>query len=291
MLRAPLDRGSNLPHDWPMQTAATLPIDPDVVADMFAALALEAGRAIMKIYDRGAQVRLKADSSPVSDADEEAEAVILAGLARACPAIPVVAEESVAKGAHVAACDLFILVDPLDGTREFISRNGEFTVNIGLIHKGAPIAGAVYAPALGRLWIAGRTAQVCDVALGATLPAKTARQTIRVRKPPADGLVALASRSHRDAETEAFLARLPIAECVSAGSSLKFCRLAEGAADVYPRFGTTMEWDVAAGDAVLRAAGGAVRTPSGAPFCYGKSAFRNGPFIAWGQAPGASAVG
>ena len=133
--------------------------DPDAAAEMFAQLALDAGAAIMRIYQQGARVRLKADASPVSDADEAAEAIILAGLARAMPGVPVVAEESVAKGQTPAAGEVFVLVDPLDGTREFLDRNGEFTVNIALIAHGAPVAGAVYAPALGRLWTGGREAR------------------------------------------------------------------------------------------------------------------------------------
>lgn len=256
--------------------------DPDAAAEIFAALALSAGAAVMRIYERGVEARFKPDQTPVCDADEAAEAIILEGLARAMPGVPVVAEESVAKGAVPETGEMFVLVDPLDGTREFLSRNGEFTVNIALVSQGAPVAGAVYAPALGRLWTGGRQARAADVAPGAPPPPPAARAPIHVRKAPAAGLVALASRSHRDAETDAFLARLPVASCVSAGSSLKFCRIAEGLADVYPRFGPTMEWDIAAGDAVLRAAGGRVEDPSGAPFVYGRPPFRNGAFVAWG---------
>ena len=156
---------------------------------------------------------------------------------------------------------------------------------MALIVKGAPVAGAVYAPCLGRLWFAGEHAFVCEAAVGAPLPKRDARRPIKTRRAP-DALVVLASRSHGDPQTEAFLARLPVGERQTRGSSLKFCVIAEGLADVYPRFGPTMEWDTAAGDAVLRAAGGGVLDPSGAPLAYGKAAhgLRNGAFIAWGDA-------
>jgi 3'(2'),5'-bisphosphate nucleotidase len=178
----------------------------------------------------------------------------------------------------------FFLVDPLDGTREFLKRNGEFTVNIALVRLGAPVAGAVYAPALARLWVGGESAWTCDVEVGGMLPAEADRRHIATRLAP-EKLVALASRSHRDPETEAFLSRIPLGDVTSAGSSLKFCVVAEGNADVYPRFGPTMEWDTAAGDAVLRAAGGIVLQRDGSPFVYGKAeaGLRNGAFVAWGD--------
>jgi len=200
-------------------------------------------------------------------------------------AIPIVAEESVAHGAQTAIGRSFILVDPLDGTREFIACNGEFTINIALVRDGVPVAGAVYAPALGRLWFGGERAFVCEAAVGAPLPQKTSWRRIGARAAPSHGLIALASRSHCDPATEAFLARLPIGERRSAGSSLKFCALAEGAADVYPRFSPTMEWDTAAGDAVLRAAGGIVLAVEGGALLYGKTGarLRNGGFVAWGD--------
>jgi 3'(2'), 5'-bisphosphate nucleotidase len=179
---------------------------------------------------------------------------------------------------------LFFLVDPLDGTREFIARNGEFTVNVALIDAGVPIAGAVYAPAIGKLWFGGTSAFLCEVPVGEALPEPSAWRPISARAAPAK-LAALASRSHADPATEAFLSQLPIGERKSAGSSLKFCVIAEGAADVYPRFAPTMEWDTAAGDAVLRAAGGIVLAMDGAPLAYGKyaAALRNGGFVAWGD--------
>jgi len=258
------------------------------IAQFLASAALAAGPAVMAVYERGFEVFAKDDGSPVTLADRRAEAVICALLSRAAPTTPIVAEESVSEGGRPAVDQRFLLVDPLDGTKEFIARNGEFTINVALIDRGTPIAGAVYAPALGRLWFAGDSAFVCAAPVGCGLPAEAEWMPIHVRNAPA-AMVAVASRSHADTETKAFLQRLPIAERRSRGSSLKFCLVAEGEADVYPRFGPTMEWDTAAGDAVLRAAGGVVLDPSGRPLAYGKQErdFKNGSFIAWGDAKAA----
>lgn len=249
-----------------------------------ANIAIEAGPVVMEEYARAADSRIKSDGSPVTAADERAEAVIRASLERLSPDVPIVAEEAVASGGVIAAADRFFLVDPLDGTKEFLRRNGEFTINIALIADRCPIAGAVYAPAIERLWFAGARAFVCQCPVGLPLPASAEWRELRTRRAPG-ALVALASRSHTDAQTEAFLASLPIEGRRAAGSSLKFCVVAEGEADVYPRFGPTMEWDTAAGDAVLRAAGGAVLQADGQPLLYGKLAagLRNGSFIAWGD--------
>jgi 3'(2'), 5'-bisphosphate nucleotidase len=257
----------------------------DDLAEWFAELCVAAGAVVMEVYGGSCEARLKTDQSPVTEADERAEAVILAGLSKRMPGWPVLAEEAAARGEMPDAAARFILVDPLDGTREFLNRNGEFTVNIGLVADGVPVAGAVYAPVLGRLWSGGATAQVRMVAPGAALAQATGSRTIRTRAAPAVGLIALASRSHGDPETEALLSRLPVVERRAAGSSLKFCLVAEGEADMYPRFGPTMEWDTAAGEAVLRAAGGTVLDPAGGPFRYGKAEgrYRNGPFVAWGD--------
>ena len=257
----------------------------DAVAAFFARIALAAGPAIMAVYAGECVVRAKDDLSPVTLADERAEAVILRHLEQDANPIPVVAEEAAAKGAKIELAEEFVLVDPLDGTREFIARNGEFTVNIALVRKGRVVAGAVYAPALQRLWFGGERAYFCVAAPGADLPAPGHWRRLRVRRAPAR-LTALASRSHCDPATEEFLAGLPIAERRSAGSSLKFCAIAEGEADVYPRFAPTMEWDTAAGEAVLRAAGGVVRAIGGGRLLYAKtqSGLRNGGFIAWGDA-------
>ncbi len=258
--------------------------DFDAIGEMLARVALEAGPAVMEEYAAAANARTKADGSPVTAADERAEAIIEERLRALAPQIPLVAEEAISAGAALVIGRRFFLVDPLDGTREFIARNGEFTINIALIENGAPVAGAVYAPAIDRIWFAGQTAYACSLRVGAELPEAAARERLTVRTAP-ERLAALASRSHADPETEAFLARLPIGERKSAGSSLKFCLIAEGRADVYPRFAPTMEWDTAAGDAVLRAAGGCVVRVDGAPLDYGKvsGGLRNGGFIAWGD--------
>ncbi len=266
--------------DAPLDAAAR-----DRLAECFAGLCVEAGAVVMAVYRAGGEVRAKADRSPVTEADERAEALILARLAELLPGWPVLAEEAASRGQWLAGCPRFILVDPLDGTREFVNRNGEFTVNIGLVVDGVPVAGAVYAPVLERLWSGGATARLRRIAPGATLGAAAEDRPLRTRPAPAAGWTALASRSHGDAETEALLARLPVSERRAVGSSLKFCVVAEGEADVYPRFGPTMEWDTAAADAVLRAAGGTVLKPDGSPFRYGKAEadYRNGAFVAWGD--------
>jgi 3'(2'), 5'-bisphosphate nucleotidase len=251
--------------------------DLDLLLPEIVALADRAGAVILEHYHGDVAVHAKADASPVTAADEAAEAVILARLAELSPEIPVVAEEMVASG-HVPDLDdgPFWLVDPLDGTKEFLSRNGEFTVNIALIEGREPVLGVVLAPARARAWwgARGRGAVARD--------ADGRSRAISVRKAPAGGPVAIASRSHRDAETQAFLDQAGVAECISAGSSLKFCLVAEGKADFYPRFGRTMEWDVAAGHAVLSAAGGRVTMRDGAPFTYRKPGFENPAFIARG---------
>ncbi len=265
---------------------------PDEIALFLAKAALAAGPAVMEEYDRGCDVASKADGSPVTSADRRAEAIICDYLARIVPLTPLCAEEAMAAGALPEIAERFILVDPLDGTREFLAGNGEFTINVALIARGAPIAGAVYAPAIGRLWVGGETAFACEVRLGGEAPDEGSQRRIRTRSAPAN-LVAFASRSHLDAHSDAFLKGLPIGETRFAGSSLKFCLIAEGLGDVYPRFAPTMEWDTAAGDAVLRAAGGSVRDPSGRPLLYGKteSGLRNGPFIAWGDRAAAKQFG
>jgi 3'(2'), 5'-bisphosphate nucleotidase len=260
-------------------------IDRDAIAEILAEIALEAAVAVMAVYAGDSRARGKSDGTPVTDADGAAEAIILRRLATRLPNLPVLAEEAAASGEKTVAGQTFILVDPVDGTREFLTRNGEFTVNIGLIVDSVPRAGVVYAPAFGRLWISGATASTCNVAPGAALPPPEKRRVIHTRPAPQQGLTTLVSRSHADPATEAFLAKLPVKERREAGSSLKFCVVAEGEADVYPRFGQTMEWDTAAGDAVLRAAGGIVLDGAGRPLRYGKAAaqFRNGLFIAWGD--------
>ena len=274
------------PHsDLPAALAAR-PSEHNQLASRFARIAVHAGATVMRIYEAGATARFKPDASPVCDADEAAEALILAELRLLAPDIPVLAEEAAARGDKPVLDGRFLLVDPVDGTKEFLSRNGEFTVNIALIEHGVATAGAVYAPALGKLWFAGDQAFACQVAPGARLEAATEWRELHTRAAPPTGLVVMASRSHADAQTETYLAGLPVAERQTAGSSLKFCAIAEGVADLYPRFGPTMEWDTGAGDAVLRAAGGVVLALDGVPMRYGKrnTEFRNGGFTAWGRA-------
>jgi 3'(2'), 5'-bisphosphate nucleotidase len=241
-------------------------------------LALEAGHLIMEIYRTDYATRSKADASPVTEADELAEALILAGLAKHFPGVPVIAEEAVSAGVVPEIGGSFFLVDPLDGTKEFISRNGEFTVNIAIIEQGSPSMGVVYAPALQTLYCG-------ELGYGAGKHHQDQWHSISVRQLPPEGAKVLASRSHRDAATDSYLATIKVSELVSAGSSLKFCTIAEGKADLYPRFGRTMEWDTAAGHAVLAAAGGKVVSADGSPFLYGKSkrGFDNSAFIARGQ--------
>lgn len=263
-------------------------IQPAADLMMLAELAIAAGAEILDVAATGFSVILKDDASPVTVADRRAEKIILAGLARLYPDIPVVAEEESAAGRVPLTGERFFLVDPLDGTKEFISRNGEYTVNIGLVVAGEPVAGVVHAPASGALYVGrkGEGAFRADVADGRTGP--FAR--IAARVVPEKRLVAALSRSHNTAGTEAFLASLDIGERIAAGSSMKFCLVADGRADVYPRFGgRTYEWDLAAGDAVLRAAGGMVVDGEGRPFAYGKRGrpevpdFANGDYVAWGR--------
>lgn len=235
-----------------------------------------AGEVVMEVYATDFAVHGKGDASPVTEADQRAEALILTGLAALLPDVPVVAEESVAAGVVPDVGERFWLVDPLDGTREFISRNGEFTVNIALVEAGRPVLGVVFAPALGRLFggVLGEGAFVEDA---------RGRQAIACRRPPDEGMTVVASRSHGDAAAlEAFLAGRKVDKLISAGSSLKLCLVATGEADVYPRLGRTMEWDIAAGHAVLSAAGGRIETVDGRALTYGKAGFDNPHFVAWG---------
>ena len=241
-----------------------------------SAVAREAGAAAMEVYASDFAVRGKADQSPVTEADERAERVILERLAALTPDVPVISEEQAAAGLAPPAGQRFWLVDPLDGTREFIQRNGEFTVNIALVEDGCPTLGVVLAPALGRLFAgaAGCGAHTHDA--GGVRP-------IGCRSAPREGITVVASRSHGDADAlDGFLAEHKVAASTSAGSSLKFCLVAAGEADLYPRLGRTMEWDTAAGHAVLAAAGGRVATLDGAELRYGKPGLDNPHFVASG---------
>jgi len=259
--------------------------DDSLLAESLYETTLEAGRKIMEIYNRDFDVTYKVDKSPVTEADDAAEKIILRDLKILTPNIPIVAEEQANAGGtpdSAKSSDKFWLVDPLDGTKEFIKKGSDFTVNIALIEHGQPRLGIVYAPALGRMFVAKspKAAVQMEISKGRVIGEET---SLCVRDVPRSGITAVASKSHRDAETNAFLDKLGITDIVSTGSSLKFCLLAAGEADIYPRFGPTMEWDTGAGHAVLKAAGGTVVNPDGSPFCYGKPGFRNGFFIANGK--------
>ncbi|HHH89353.1 MAG TPA: 3'(2'),5'-bisphosphate nucleotidase [Aliiroseovarius sp.] len=247
-------------------------------------LALEAGDAIMEVYGReDFGVRAKADASPVTEADEAADAIISAGLRAEFADLPLVTEEQA--DTHGVEARTFLIVDPLDGTKEFIHRRGDFTVNIALVQDGVPIRGVVYAPARARMFYtdaAGRSVEeegpFDKASPGVTRP-------VSVSNPDNSALLVVASKSHRDKATDEYIAKYRVADMKAAGSSLKFCLVATGEADFYPRLGRTMEWDTAAGHAVLSGAGGTVlRFDDHRPLTYGKPGFENPFFIA--TAPG-----
>jgi 3'(2'), 5'-bisphosphate nucleotidase len=276
-------------HTTQRQTTVAAGDDLDLAraASELTAAAARAGAAIMHYYHVGPEIELKADSSPVTNADRASEAMILEALRQLAPGIPVVSEED-ASDREAPLPSRFFLVDPLDGTKEFINKRTDFTVNIALIDNGTPKFGLVYAPARALLALTPEPGRAVLATLepnerGADLASLELRP-LHVRQPSPDGLVAVVSRSHLDPATEAFLSELTIAGQSSAGSSLKFIELAQGTADVYPRFGPTMEWDTAAGHAVLIAAGGRVVQEDGGPLRYGKveTGLRNPGFIAWG---------
>jgi 3'(2'), 5'-bisphosphate nucleotidase len=253
------------------------------IAGIFTTLAIEASHAILGYDCRNVTVHTKNDESPVTAADEAAHRVIVGGLRQMLPRISVVSEEASGEPADLSGD--FILVDPLDGTREFIAGRDEYTVNIALLRGGVPVVGVVAAPALDMIWrgAAGRAERLA-------LAGGSANQ-IRTRAFPATGRTAAASRSHADAASEAFIARFAPVTTVTCGSALKFCRVAEGVVDIYPRLGPTSEWDVAAGHALVVAAGGAVTSPDGSVLPYGQASqgFRMRGFIAWGD-PAAARV-
>ncbi len=246
-------------------------------------LAVDAGKVIMEIYADTIDVTLKDDRSPVTKADTAAEKVILRGLKTIAPDIPAIAEEAAAAGQIPDVAERFFLVDPLDGTREFISRNGEFTVNIGLIEHGNPVAGVVYAPARKQFYrgMHGCGAEMAELSVDDIVTTAQWKPISTINMPDGER-VAVASRSHGDAETDAFLKDNGVIRTIQAGSSLKFCLIAAGLAQIYPRMGRTMEWDTAAGHAVLAAAGGSVVTKGGDPLTYGKTdrGYDNPHFIA-----------
>jgi 3'(2'), 5'-bisphosphate nucleotidase len=254
-------------------------MDTRHLLDEVIVIARSAGKVVLDVYDGGFAVDEKADGSPVTAADDRAESCILASLAALTPDVPVVSEEAHSRGLTPRVGGRFWLVDPLDGTKEFIRRTGEFTVNIALVDGGEPILGVVLAPALGRLFAGAR-------GMGALAEQDGRRRSICCRRPPAAGMTVVSSRSHGDVVTlEAYLAGRQVASSAYAGSSLKFCLVAAGEADLYPRLGRTMEWDTAAGHAVLAAAGGRVTRLDEIDLVYGKPDFANPHFVARGLAP------
>ena len=262
--------------------------DPATLVPVIRRLALEAGALIMDIYEaEDMGVREKADESPVTLADEAADRHIAAGLRAAFPDVALITEEQAAT--HDISASSFLIVDPLDGTKEFVKRRGDFTVNIAWVEDGRPVYGVVYAPAKGRLFYTNAVGQSVEES-GALDPAVAGPVTdMTVRTPDPAALLVVASKSHRDADTDSYIGRYAVADTKSAGSSLKFCLLAAGEADLYPRIGRTMEWDTAAGDAVLRGAGGAVvRRDNLSDLAYGKPGFENPHFIA--HVPGVSLI-
>ena len=248
-------------------------------------LALQAGAQIMQVYDGpDFDIRTKSDTSPVTEADEAANRLIAAGLRAAFPDLPLITEEEAES--HALRAKTFLIVDPLDGTKEFIQRRGDFTVNIAYVADGVPIRGIVYAPAKGRLFYTEAAGISVEEIGPHDLTAKGQTRPISVNAAPENGaLRVVASKSHRDAETDAYIAKYKVQDMTSAGSSLKLCLIATGEADLYPRLGRTMEWDTAAGDAVLRGAGGRmVRFDTHEVLSYGKDGWDNPFFI--GYAPG-----
>lgn len=259
-------------------------MDYDRLTRVMRRLALEAGDAIMEIYHSGdLAVEAKADASPVTAADRAADGIISAGLREEFPEVALVTEEQAAT--HGERADTFLIVDPLDGTKEFIHRRGDFTVNIALVEDCKPVRGVVYAPAKGRLFYTDAFGHSVEEIGPFDRDAVGATRAIAVSEPRNDALLVVASKSHRDQATDDYISRYKVADMRSAGSSLKFCLVATGEADFYPRLGRTMEWDTAAGHAVLGGAGGhVVRFDDQTPLSYGKRGYANPYFIA--LAPG-----
>ena len=259
-------------------------MDHDLLCRTIRRLALEAGDKIMEIYNADDfEVRSKSDASPVTEADEAADALISAGLRAAFPDVLLVTEEQAAS--HEGRAENFLIVDPLDGTKEFVKRRGDFTVNIAYVESGVPVRGVVYAPAKGRLFYTDGTGRSVEETGAFHKETPGPVTPLQVSQPDNGALMVVASKSHRDQATDDYIAKYSVKDMTSAGSSLKFCLIAAGEADLYPRLGRTMEWDTAAADAVLRGAGGRmVRFEDHAPFTYGKPGYENPFFIA--HAPG-----
>jgi 3'(2'), 5'-bisphosphate nucleotidase len=259
-------------------------MDRKLVCETIRRLAIEAGAVIMEVYEGpDFEVKSKSDDSPVTIADERADAVIYAGLRAAFPEAVIVTEEQAET--HGATGDTFFIVDPLDGTKEFVHRRGDFTVNIAYVEAGVPVLGVVYAPAKGRLFITDETGKSFEEAGEHAAGVPGPLSPVRVSTPDNAALIVVASKSHRDQATDDYISKYHVADMTGAGSSLKFCLVATGEADLYPRLGRTMEWDTAAGHAVLAGAGGRViRFDDHTPLTYGKPGYENPFFIA--HAPG-----
>lgn len=259
-------------------------MNQDRLVPLMRRLALEAGDRIMQVYERSDfEVRSKGDASPVTEADEAADAVISAGLREAFPDVPLITEEQA--DSHALSARTFLIVDPLDGTKEFVQRRGDFTVNIAFVRDGVPVHGVVYAPAQGRLFYTLPDGSSVEETGPFDKSSPGPLRPIHVSRPDNSALMVVASKSHRDQATDDYISRYSVRDMKSAGSSLKFCLVATGEADIYPRLGRTMEWDTAAGDAVLRGAGGhVVRFDDHTPLAYGKPGWDNPFFIAY--APG-----
>jgi 3'(2'), 5'-bisphosphate nucleotidase len=272
-------------------------IDPQSAGflDELTTLVSQAAAAVMSIRAGALDPRLKSDNSPVTKADDAAEAIILDGLQRLMPGVAVISEEAAYRTGPRAAGPDYVLVDPIDGTRELLAGRDEFTVNVGLVHAGVPTLGVIAAPALGLVWrtAAGSGAERLRLAPGAPAGMASDRTPIRTRAFPRQAPVAIVSRSHLDAKTESFLARLPGTQRIVSGSSIKLCRVAEGQADLYPRLGPTHQWDVAAGHAVLLRAGGIVMTAGGDVLSYQAQSgdYRVPGYVAWGDPAAAARLG
>jgi len=250
------------------------------ICKIFRALALTSGAVIMDVYKSSAfEVLLKSDDSPVTIADKKADEVISKGLKKYFPEVPIVTEEQVKS--HDLSASVFFIVDPLDGTKEFIKRRGDFTVNIALVANGEPIRGIVYAPARQRLFYTDENGEAVEEMAYFSVSKMGLVKKIKTAFSDNTALKVLASKSHRDKKTDEYISKYKCKELVTAGSSLKFCLIASGEADLYPRFGPTMEWDTAAGHAILSAAGGCVlQAEDKQPLMYGKPNYRNPFFIA-----------
>ena len=252
----------------------------DPLLEIALRAAMAGGEAVMRVYADPFEVTQKDDKTPVTEADLASERVIVEILRQACPDIPVVSEETVPAAGFASPAARFWCVDPLDGTREFVAKNGEFAVLVGLIEHGRPVLGVVHGPAAGATYVAyGPGTAMRRLNGGDFAP-------MRARVPPPDGVVVVHSRSHENSRRLAeYFEGKSVLERKQCGSALKFGLLAAGDADFYPRFGTTMEWDTAAGQAILEAAGGHVLGLDGAPLCYGKPGLKNDGFLAWGAKP------